>query len=79
MSARNIYSMRHLQRVYEHQMELDYEKVNEAELIEMIEAIMDEVLEIQDISLEEGIRTISGRDVAAQKIVEMMIREKVIR
>ena len=60
-------------------MELDYEKVNEAELIEMIEAIMDEVLEIQDISLEEGIRTISGRDVAAQKIVEMMIREKVIR
>ena len=77
--ARNIYCMRHLQRVYEHQMELDYEKVNEAELIEMIEAIMDEVLEIQDISLEEGIRTISGRDVAAQKIVEMMIREKVIR
>ena len=79
MSARNIYSMRHLQRVYEHQMELDYEKVNEAELIDMIEAVMDECLEIQDISLEEGIRTISGRDVAAQKIVEMMIREKVIR
>ena len=71
--------MRHLQRVYEHQMELDYEKVNEAELIDMIEAVMDECLEIQDISLEEGIRTISGRDVAAQKIVEMMIREKVIR
>ena len=71
--------MKHLKLVSEHQMNLNFNEVNKEQLADMIEAIMDECLEIYVTSYEEGIQSISGTDDAAKKIVEMMVREKIIQ